>query len=198
MPGHFLPDVCPEIYPLVWRPEPFRLTHQLFISNQAEIARRRGTRKLRTYQSGINEEHVLRGKGRGNRTYVLLILEKYINNLSGTDGHRTIGRTWHASRWRDASLAEAICSSTRNTLPLPHPKMIRSLLPLTIPYWYLCLATPTLYLVLVGRSRSRHGKPCSSVSSKGNRSVTSRVITAFRMRQSGVCCGLLVASKWCL
>jgi hypothetical protein len=32
----------------------------LFISNQVEIARRRGTRKLRTYQSGINEEPVLR------------------------------------------------------------------------------------------------------------------------------------------
>src|SRR5256885_15683089 len=92
IPGHFLPDVCPEIHPLLWRPETFRLTHQLFISNQVEIARRRGTRKLRTYQSGIKEEHVLRGKGRGNRTYVLLLLEDYINNLSGTDGHRTFGR----------------------------------------------------------------------------------------------------------
>src|SRR6266699_5067609 len=92
-PGHCLPDVCAEIHPLLWRPKTFRLTHQVFISNQVEIARRRGTRKLRTYQSGINEEHVLRGKGRGNRTDVLLILEDYINNLSGTDGLRATGRT---------------------------------------------------------------------------------------------------------
>src|SRR6266566_6517602 len=104
IPGHFLPDVCPEIHPLLWRPETFRLTHQLFIRNQIEIARRRGTRKLRTYQSGINEKHVLRGKGRGNRTYILLILEKYINNLSGTDGHRTIGRPWHASPLKNSVL----------------------------------------------------------------------------------------------
>src|SRR6266566_459003 len=97
IPGHFLPDVCPEIHPLLWRPETFRLTHQLFISNQVEIARRRGTRKLRTYQSGIKEEHVLRGKGRGKRTYVLLILEKYINNLSGTDGFRLLCHQFYTS-----------------------------------------------------------------------------------------------------
>src|SRR5881398_797013 len=43
----------------------------------------------------------------------------------GTDGHRTIGRTWHASRWKNSALTEAVCLSTRNTLPLPHPVMIR-------------------------------------------------------------------------
>src|SRR5260370_18074762 len=87
-PGHCLPNVCPEIHPLLRRPETFRLTHQLFISNRSEDAQLRGTQKLRTNQSGINEEHVLRGKGRGNRTYILLIIEKCINNLSGTDGFR--------------------------------------------------------------------------------------------------------------
>ena len=30
----------------------------------------------------------MRGMGRGNRTCILLIIEKYINNLSGTDGFR--------------------------------------------------------------------------------------------------------------
>jgi hypothetical protein len=38
-PGHFLPDVCPEIHPLMWRPVIFRLSRQLFISNQAEVAK---------------------------------------------------------------------------------------------------------------------------------------------------------------
>src|SRR3989442_3425465 len=118
IPGHFLPDVCPEIHPLLWRPEAFRLTHQLFISNQVEIARRRGTRKLRTYQSGINEEHVLRGKGRGNRTYILLMLEKYINNLTGTDGHRPIGRTWHVSHLKSSFLRQMISLFTTRSQAL--------------------------------------------------------------------------------
>ena len=99
-----------EIHPLVWRPETFGLTHQLYISNQVEIARRRGTRKLRTYQSGINEEHVLRGKGRGNRTYILFILEKYINNLSGTDGCRVLCRQFYTSSF----LRSAYCISRSN------------------------------------------------------------------------------------
>ena len=48
---------------------------------------------------------------------------------SGTDGHRTIGRPWHASPLKNSSLAEeAICCSTRPMLPLPHPEMISSLL----------------------------------------------------------------------
>jgi hypothetical protein len=79
MPGHFLPDVCAEIHPLLWRLETFRLAHRLFISNLADMAQRRGTRNLRTNQSGINEEHVSRGRDRGNRTHDSLILEKYIN-----------------------------------------------------------------------------------------------------------------------
>src|SRR2546429_3097054 len=33
-------------------------------------------------------EHTLRGRGRDSRTYVILIIEKYTNNLSGTDGFR--------------------------------------------------------------------------------------------------------------
>gem|GEM_PF-4869630 len=48
------------------------------------------TRKLTTNQSGITEERVLRGSSRGSRTYVLLILEVSINNLSGTDGRPMI------------------------------------------------------------------------------------------------------------
>jgi hypothetical protein len=79
---------------------------------------------------------------------------------TGTDGHRAIGRTWHASRWKSSSLAEAICLSTWNTLPLPHPEMIRSLLPLTIRCWYLRLTTLKPYLILAGRSRPRNGEPC--------------------------------------
>jgi hypothetical protein len=33
---------------------------------------------------------------------------------TGTDGHRTIGRPWHVSHWKNSSLAEAICSSPLN------------------------------------------------------------------------------------
>ena len=120
----------------------------------------------------------------------------HINSIIGTDGHRTIGRIWHVSRLKNSSQAEAICWSTRNTLPLPQPEKIRSPLPLTIRGFCLCPATFKLYLTLAGRSRPRNGKPCSSVSSRGNRSVTSRVITACRMRPSGACCVPLVAAKW--
>ena len=98
------------------------------------------------------------------------------------------GRTWHASRLKNSSQAEAICWSTRNTLPLPQPEKIRSSLPLTIRGFCLCPATFKLYLILAGRSRPRNGEPCSSGSSRGNRSVTSPVITACRMRRSGECC----------
>ena len=38
--------------------------------------------------------------------------------------------------------------STRNTLPLPHPKLIRSPLPLTIRGFCLCLATLKPSLIL--------------------------------------------------
>jgi len=69
------------------------------------------------------------------------MLERCINNLSGTDGHRTIGRPWHVSPLTHSALVEAICLSTRNTLPFPHPEKIRSALPLTIPYWCLSLTT---------------------------------------------------------
>ena len=119
-----------------------------------------------------------------------------ITEPTGTDGHRPIGRTWHVSRWKNSAPVEAICWSTRNTLLLPHPELIRSPLPLTIRCWWLCLPTLKPYLILAGRSRPRHGQPCSSVSSRGNRSVTSRVITACRMRRSGECCVLRVAAKW--
>jgi hypothetical protein len=78
---------------------------------------------------------------------------------TGTDGIRTIGRTWHASPWKNSSPAEVICLSTRNTLPLPHSQMIRSPLPLPIRCWYLCLATLTPSLILAGRSRPRQGEP---------------------------------------
>ena len=37
-----------EIHPLLRRPETFGPAHQLFISNRAKIARRRGTRMRRT------------------------------------------------------------------------------------------------------------------------------------------------------
>ncbi len=127
---------------------------------------------------------------------VLELLERCINNRTGTDGHRAIGRTWHASRWTNSALAEAICLSTRNMSPLPHPKLIRSPLPLTIRCLCLCLATLKPNLILAGRSHPRHGQPCSSVSSRGNRSVTSRVLMACPMRRSGGCCGPRVAAKW--
>src|SRR5260370_40465349 len=120
---------------------------------------------------------------------------KFHYRSSETDGHRTIGRTWHGSRWKNSALVEAISWSTRNLPPLHHPEMIRSPLPLTIRCWYLCLATLKPYLLLAGRSRPRHGQPCSSGSSRGNRSVTSRVITACRLRRSRVDCGPRVAAK---
>jgi hypothetical protein len=86
-----------EIHPLMWRSVIFKPSHQLFISNQAEAAKRRGTRIQRTYQSGITEEHVRRPRGvractvrcgHSEGTNVLLLLGNYTNNLSGTDGHR--------------------------------------------------------------------------------------------------------------
>jgi hypothetical protein len=52
-----------EIHPLLWRLETFGLTHHLFISNRADIAQRRGTRKQKTNQSGITEVRGLRGSG---------------------------------------------------------------------------------------------------------------------------------------
>jgi hypothetical protein len=115
---------------------------------------------------------------------------------TGTDGHRTIGRPWHISPLKNSSLAEVICWSTRNTLPLLHPKKMRSPLPLTIRCWFLCLATLMPDLILAGRSRPRNGVPCSSVSSRGNHSVTSHMIMAYRTSQSGVCCGRRGAAKW--
>ena len=47
-------------------------------------------------------------RGEVIRTRVLLILESCTNNLSGTDGHRTIGRTCHSSPLRSCSQAEMI------------------------------------------------------------------------------------------
>ena len=87
-----------EIHPLLWKPECFGLTHHLCRSNRADVAQRRGARKQRTYQSGITEEdvcrlrdkraHVVR-RDRDERTGVLIILERYINTRTGTDGIRT-------------------------------------------------------------------------------------------------------------
>ena len=154
------------------------------------------TRKLTTNQSEITEERVLRGSSRWSRTYVLLILEVSINNLSGTDGHRTIGRPWHASPSRNSSRAEVICLSTRNVLPLSHSKKIRSPLPLTIRYLCPCLTTLKPLLNPAGRSRPPRGQPCSKGSSKGNRCDRLPVITACRMRRSGGCCERHVATQW--
>ncbi len=77
---------------------------------------------------------------------------------TGTDGHRTIGRPWHAFPWKDSALAEVNCLSTRNMLPLPHLELIRSLLHLTIQYWHLYLNTFKLYLILAGKSRHLFGQ----------------------------------------
>ena len=96
---------------------------------------------------------------------------------TGTDGHRPIGRPWHISPLKNSSLAEVICWSTRNTLPLLHPKKMRSPLPLTIRCWFLCLLTLKLKSILAGRSHPLNGVSCSSVSSRGNHSVTSPVGT---------------------
>src|SRR6266480_184370 len=69
-------------------------------------------------------------------------------DLCGSYRHRPIGRPWHASPLTNSSLAEAISWSTRNMLPLPHSKPIRSHLPLTIHSWCLCLATLKPSLIL--------------------------------------------------
>ena len=82
---------------LLWRPVIFRPSHLLCISNQAEAAKRSGTGKQRTYQSGITEEHVRRPRdvractvrcGQSEGTNILLLLGNYINNLSRTYGLR--------------------------------------------------------------------------------------------------------------
>src|SRR5437016_649341 len=51
---------------------------------------------------------MLRERDRGKRTYALLIQEIYINNLSGTDGHRITGRTFPLFLSRSFSQAETI------------------------------------------------------------------------------------------
>jgi hypothetical protein len=115
---------------------------------------------------------------------------------TGTDGHRPIGRTWHASPLNHSSPGEAISFSTRNALPLPHSQTIRSHLLVMIRGFCLCLTTFTPDLIPAGKSRPRNGRPCSSGSSRGNRSVASLVITACHMRRSGVYFVPLVAAKW--
>jgi hypothetical protein len=136
-------------------------------------------------------------RGRGTRhaqdSYRVLGM---IAEPTGTDGHRTIGRTWHVSRLKNSALVEAISWSTMTMLPLHHHETIRSALPLTLRDFCLCLDTLKLHLILAGRSRYRNGEPCSSESSRGNRSVTSHGITACRMRRSGVCCVPRIAAKW--
>jgi len=90
---------------------------------------------------------------------------------TGTDGHRTIGRPWHAFLLKCYSVAEAISWSTRNVSRLPHLKKIRSPLPLTIRCWYFCLTILKLKPILAGRSHPPRGQPYFSGSSKGNHSV---------------------------
>jgi hypothetical protein len=51
------------------------------------------------------------------RSYVILILHNYINNLNETDGHRPIGRPWHSSPLRNCSQAQMIFLST-STRPM--------------------------------------------------------------------------------
>lgn len=133
------------------------------------------------------------GKGRGHRTYILLIINNFINKLSGTDGIRTIGRPWHASLLNDSSLREAICWSTRNRPPLPRPTMIRLPPPLTIRGFHLCLATFTPQPILAGKSRLQNGEQCFSGSSMENHSVRSPMNMAYHMSQSGECCMQRVA-----
>ena len=77
----------------------------------------------------------------------------------------------HASHLNNSPLAEAICWSSRNTLPLPHLETICSPLPLTIHCSCLCLATLKLSLILVGRSRPRNGQLCSNVLSRSTKRI---------------------------
>ena len=118
-------------------------------------------------------------------------MEFIVNNKfhyfsSGTDGHRPVGRPWHAFRWKNSTPGEVISWSTRNRPPLPHCQMIRSPRHLMIRGFCLCRAALKPKPILAGRFRPQHGQPCSSVSNKGNRSATSPVITACPMRRSGV------------
>jgi hypothetical protein len=102
--------------------------HVQFDKKNFEVVQRRRARKWKKDQSGITEESAaeVQRSERGVRTNFLLILENYINNLSGTDGHRTIGRPWHISPLKSSTPVEAICWSIRNTQLLPHPEMIPS------------------------------------------------------------------------
>ena len=154
-------------------------THQLFRSSWADVAKRRGARKQRSYQSGItegacaktNRHESVHSKVWSKRRNRLSIINRKMHKYSArTDGHRPIGRIWHASLLKSCDLAEAICLSTNNTQPLPHPGRIRSALSLAIQS--LCLFLVTLKLSLI-----RAGQSCSSGSSRGNRCVTSLVGT---------------------
>jgi len=93
----------------------FRANPSIVHKQQAWVSPAKSTRKLRTNQSGINMEHTLRGRGRDSRTYVLLIIEKYTNNLSGTDGCWTLSR-WNCSCfwWTGWSKPSLECLSYRS------------------------------------------------------------------------------------
>src|SRR5260221_13265918 len=90
-----------EIHPPLWRPGPCGLTPSLFRRNRADVTRRKESRKPRTYQSGITEEVVSKRSdegagaetgGRGERTSVLIIMERCANNRAEPTGVRLSAR----------------------------------------------------------------------------------------------------------
>jgi hypothetical protein len=63
-------------------------------------------------------ERALRGEGRSYRTYVLLILEKCINNLTGTDGLRLRCRQFYTSSNYPHLPSTRSCNKRSQSLPL--------------------------------------------------------------------------------
>lgn len=109
------------------------------------------------------------------------MLERYINNLSGTDVHRTTGRTLHLFLLRNFSQAKMI-SSCIDILRLTRMRYF-------LPHNVIQGQTP------IGKSPLLTGQPFFIALNRANRLEKLPVITASRMRRFDVCCGPLVAGK---
>ena len=67
-------------------------------------------------------EHTLRGRGRDSRIYVLFIIEKYTNNLSGTDGIRFLCHQFSTSSL--LLLANCISRFSTCSLTMKHMTLV--------------------------------------------------------------------------
>ena len=87
--------------PIVYVPSSSRMTRNSISVLAIDDSCARVKREKYAHKASLKS--IARKRPECERTYVLQFLEKYINNLTGTDGIRTIGRTWYASRLKNSS-----------------------------------------------------------------------------------------------